>query len=101
MDEQRLSALVVGATGAVDGTYNYRGKKPRPTLGLLNRRLSHQSHIHGFINYVITLGFGVSQTKAIMTLVSGIPMGPTPASSAEVTQEFPANVEELEFPFFP
>lgn len=82
-----MLSLVVGATGAVGGTYNY-GKKPRPTLEAFEQKafssaLSHQSHIHGFINYVITLGFGVSQTKAIMTLVSGIPMGPTPASSAE------------------
>ncbi|EGW08711.1 N-acetylneuraminate lyase [Cricetulus griseus] len=50
--------------------------------------------IQRFINYVIKLGFGVSQTKAIMTLVSGIPMGPPRLPLQKATQEFTANAKD-------
>nr|KAF6349127.1 hypothetical protein mMyoMyo1_011683 [Myotis myotis] len=81
VDGQLLSALVMGATGAVGSTYNYLGKKTNQMLEAYERKdfssaLNYQLCIQRFINFVIKLGFGVSQTKAIMTLVSGIPMGP-------------------------
>lgn len=51
------------------------------------------------------LGFGVSQTKAIMTLVSGIPMGPPRLPLQKATQEFTAKAEaklkSLDFLPFP
>ncbi|XP_077934209.1 N-acetylneuraminate lyase isoform X4 [Halichoerus grypus] len=63
VDEQLLSALVMGATGAV--------------------------------------GFGVSQTKAIMTLVSGIPMGPPRPPLQKASREFiddaKAKLKSLDF----
>ncbi|XP_013207941.1 N-acetylneuraminate lyase [Microtus ochrogaster] len=79
VDEQLLSGLIMGANGAFC--------------------------IQRFINHVIKLGFGVSQTKAIMTLVSGIPMGPPRLPLQKATQEFTAKAEaklkSLDFLPFP
>ncbi|XP_014638855.1 PREDICTED: N-acetylneuraminate lyase isoform X5 [Ceratotherium simum simum] len=49
--------------------------------------------IQRFINFVVKLGFGVSQTKAIMTLVSGIPMGPPRLPLQKASREFTDNAE--------
>lgn len=110
VDEQLLSALVLGATGAVGSTYNYLGKKTNQMLEAFEQKdlasaLNYQFRIQRFINYVTKLGFGVSQTKAIMTLVSGIPMGPPRLPLQKATQEFTANAEaklkSLNFLSFP
>ncbi|GAB1285549.1 N-acetylneuraminate lyase [Apodemus speciosus] len=159
VDEQLLSALIMGATGAVGSTYNYLGKKTNQMLEAFEQKdfasaLSYQFCIQRFINYVIKLattlasnseihlpllpkagikgvcatmtkdnqtfytlmrnrirpadggrGFGVSQTKAIMTLVSGIPMGPPRLPLQKASQEFTANAEaklkSLNFLSFP
>ncbi|KAJ8794835.1 hypothetical protein J1605_018828 [Eschrichtius robustus] len=98
VDEQLLSALVMGATGAVGSTYNYLGKKTNQMLEAFERKdfssaLSHQFCIQRFINFVVKLGFGVSQTKAIMTLVSGIPMGPPRLPLQKASREFTDNAE--------
>nr|XP_023496458.1 N-acetylneuraminate lyase isoform X7 [Equus caballus] len=105
VDEQLLSALVMGATGAVgrmccflSSTYNYLGKKTNQMLEAFERKdfssaLNHQFCIQRFINFVVKLGFGVSQTKAIMTLVSGIPMGPPRLPLQKASREFTDNAE--------
>ncbi|XP_036128742.1 N-acetylneuraminate lyase isoform X1 [Molossus molossus] len=98
VDEQLLSALVMGATGAVGSTYNYLGKKTNQMLEAFERKdlssaLNYQFCIQRFINFVLKLGFGVSQTKAIMTLVSGIPMGPPRLPLQRASKEFTDNVE--------
>ncbi|OWK57254.1 N-acetylneuraminate lyase [Lonchura striata] len=41
-----------------------------------------------FLNFVIKLGFGVAQTKALMTSVSGIPMGPPRLPLVDASSEF-------------
>ncbi|XP_063096253.1 N-acetylneuraminate lyase isoform X2 [Cavia porcellus] len=106
VDEQLLSGLVMGATGAVGSTYNYLGKKTNQLLEAFERKdfssaLSYQFCIQRFINFVIKLGFGVAQTKAIMTLVSGIPMGPPRLPLQEATREFTdsaaAKLKSLDF----
>ncbi|KAG8517163.1 N-acetylneuraminate lyase [Galemys pyrenaicus] len=103
---QLLSALVIGATGAVGSTYNYLGKKTNQMLEAFERKdfssaLNYQFCIQRFINFVIKLGFGVSQTKAIMTLVSGIPMGPPrlplQKASREFTDSAKAKLKSLDF----
>uniref|UniRef100_A0A8C8YJ17 N-acetylneuraminate lyase n=1 Tax=Prolemur simus TaxID=1328070 RepID=A0A8C8YJ17_PROSS len=95
VDEQLLSALVMGATGAVGSTYNYLGKKTNQMLEAFEQKdfsvaLNYQSH---FLIYFSCLGFGVSQTKAIMTLVSGIPMGPPRLPLQKASREFTDNAE--------
>ncbi|XP_009190267.1 N-acetylneuraminate lyase isoform X6 [Papio anubis] len=106
VDEQLLSALVMGATGAVGSTYNYLGKKTNQMLEAFERKdlslaLNYQFCIQRFINFVVKLGFGVSQTKAIMTLVSGIPMGPPrlplQKASREFTDSAEAKLKSLDF----
>ncbi|XP_037362223.1 N-acetylneuraminate lyase isoform X1 [Talpa occidentalis] len=106
VDEQLLSALVMGATGAVGSTYNYLGKKTNQMLEAFERKdfssaLSYQFCIQRFINFVVKLGFGVSETKAIMTLVSGIPMGPPrlplQKASREFTDSAKARLKSLDF----
>ncbi|XP_054567940.1 N-acetylneuraminate lyase isoform X3 [Eptesicus fuscus] len=98
VDEQLLSALVMGATGAVGSTYNYLGQKTNQMLEAYERKdlssaLNYQFCIQRFINFVVKLGFGVSQTKAIMTLVSGIPMGPPRLPLQRASKEFIDNAE--------
>uniref|UniRef100_A0A8D1CPL3 N-acetylneuraminate lyase n=3 Tax=Sus scrofa TaxID=9823 RepID=A0A8D1CPL3_PIG len=98
VDEQLLSALVMGATGAVGSTYNYLGRKTNQMLEAFERKdfssaLNHQFCIQRFINFVVKLGFGVSQTKAIMTLVSGIPMGPPRLPLQKASREFTDNAK--------
>jgi N-acetylneuraminate lyase len=46
-----------------------------------------------FFIYFSCLGFGVSQTKAIMTIVSGIPMGPPRLPLQRATREFTDHAE--------
>uniref|UniRef100_A0A8I5SZW8 N-acetylneuraminate lyase n=1 Tax=Pongo abelii TaxID=9601 RepID=A0A8I5SZW8_PONAB len=103
VDEQLLSALVMGATGAVGSTYNYLGKKTNQMLEAFERKdfslaLNYQSC---FLIYFSRLGFGVSQTKAIMTLVSGISMGPPrlplQKASREFTDSAEAKLKSLDF----
>nr|XP_020025117.1 N-acetylneuraminate lyase isoform X1 [Castor canadensis]XP_020025121.1 N-acetylneuraminate lyase isoform X1 [Castor canadensis] len=98
VDEQLLSGLVMGATGAVGSTYNYLGKKTNQMLEAFERKdfssaLNYQFCIQRFINFVVKLGFGVSQTKAIMTIVSGIPMGPPRLPLQRATREFTDHAE--------
>ena len=45
------------------------------------------------VSFLFFLGFGVSQTKAIMTLVSGIPMGPPRLPLQKASREFIDNAE--------
>ncbi|NWV57170.1 NPL lyase, partial [Daphoenositta chrysoptera] len=93
VDEQLLGALAVGANGAVGSTYNYLGRKTnlmlqafaKPDLALAQK---YQFLIGEFLNFVIKLGFGVAQTKAVMTFVSGIPMGPPRLPLVDASSEF-------------
>lgn len=54
-------------------------------------KVDSASHVSSFI--FSCLGFGVSQTKAIMTLVSGIPMGPPRLPLQKASREFTDNAE--------
>ncbi|XP_067997449.1 N-acetylneuraminate lyase [Melanerpes formicivorus] len=93
VDEQLLGALAIGANGAVGSTYNYLGQKTnlmlqafaKPDLVLARR---YQFLTGEFLNFVIKLGFGVAQTKAVMTSVSGIPMGPPRPPLIDASEEF-------------
>ncbi|XP_072504543.1 N-acetylneuraminate lyase isoform X2 [Notamacropus eugenii] len=98
VDEQLLSALAMGATGAVGSTYNYLGKKTNQMLEAFERQdlslaLNYQLYIQKFMNYVIKLGLGVAQTKAIITLVSGIQMGPPRLPLQKASREFTLSAE--------
>ena len=48
---------------------------------------------HSVLMYFLCVGFGVPQTKAIMTLVSGIPMGPPRLPLRKASKEFTDNAE--------
>ncbi|KAM6077403.1 N-acetylneuraminate lyase isoform 1-T1 [Theristicus caerulescens] len=93
VDEQLLSALAIGADGAVGSTYNYFGRQTnlmlqafaKPDLALARK---YQFLTGEFLNFVIKLGFGVAQTKAVMTFVSGIPMGPPRLPLVDASEEF-------------
>nr|KAF6397441.1 N-acetylneuraminate pyruvate lyase [Rousettus aegyptiacus] len=94
---QRQFAFLFGVD-ELFSTYNYLGKKTNQMLEAFERKdfssaLNCQFCIQRFINFVIKLGFGVSQTKAIMTLVSGIPMGPPRLPLQKASREFTDNVK--------
>ncbi|XP_032552170.1 N-acetylneuraminate lyase isoform X3 [Chiroxiphia lanceolata] len=98
VDEQLLGALAVGANGAVGSTYNYLGRQTnlmleafaKPDLVLARK---YQFLTGEFLNFVIKLGFGVAQTKAVMTFVSGIPMGPPRLPLLGASEEFIAKAK--------
>ncbi|POI31788.1 hypothetical protein CIB84_004461 [Bambusicola thoracicus] len=109
VDEQLLSALAIGANGAVGrlqkmyflffgSTYNYLGRKTnlmlqafaKPDLALARK---YQFLMGEFLSFVIKLGFGVAQTKAVMTSVSGIPMGPPRLPLVSASEEFIAKAK--------
>ncbi|XP_027550387.1 N-acetylneuraminate lyase isoform X2 [Neopelma chrysocephalum] len=98
VDEQLLGALAVGANGAVGSTYNYLGRQTnlmleafaKPDLALARK---YQFLTGEFLNFVIKLGFGVAQTKAVMTFVSGIPMGPPRLPLLGASEEFIAKAK--------
>ncbi|XP_043555467.1 N-acetylneuraminate lyase isoform X1 [Chiloscyllium plagiosum] len=80
-DELLLSAIVLGASGAVGSTYNYMGSLCNKMLTYAERgdydsAREHQAVIQEFVGSMSRLGFGVAENKATMTLVSGIPLGP-------------------------
>ncbi|NXE99928.1 NPL lyase, partial [Menura novaehollandiae] len=93
VDEQLLGALAVGANGAVGSTYNYLGRQTnlmlqafaKPDLALAQK---YQFLTGEFLNFVIKLDFGVAQTKAVITFVSGIPMGPPRLPLVDASNEF-------------
>uniref|UniRef100_A0A8C0BI59 N-acetylneuraminate lyase n=1 Tax=Buteo japonicus TaxID=224669 RepID=A0A8C0BI59_9AVES len=74
-------------------TYNYLGRKAnlmlqafaKPDLALAQK---YQFLTGEFLNFVIKLGFGVAQTKAVMSFVSGIPMGPPRLPLVDASEEF-------------
>ncbi|XP_062437071.1 N-acetylneuraminate lyase isoform X2 [Rhea pennata] len=93
VDEQLLSALAIGANGAVGSTYNYLGQKNNMMLQAFAQHdlalaRKYQFLTGEFLNFVMKLGFGVAQTKAIMTSVSGIPMGPPRFPLVKASEEF-------------
>ncbi|XP_059710500.1 N-acetylneuraminate lyase isoform X2 [Haemorhous mexicanus] len=93
VDEQLLGALALGVNGAVGSTYNYLGRQTnlmlqafaKPDFALAQQ---YQFLTGEFLNFVIKLGFGVAQTKAVMTSVSGIPMGPPRLPLVAASSEF-------------
>ncbi|NWI96253.1 NPL lyase, partial [Pitta sordida] len=98
VDEQLLSALAVGADGAVGSTYNYLGRQTNLMLQAFAKAdlalaQQYQFLIGEFLSFVIKLGFGVAQTKAVVTLVSGIPMGPPRLPLVAASEEFTAKAK--------
>ncbi|XP_053247090.1 N-acetylneuraminate lyase isoform X2 [Podarcis raffonei] len=98
VDEQLLAALAMGATGAVGSTYNYLGKANNSMLeafakGDLSLAQKYQCSTQEVISFFIAQGFGVAETKAIVTLLSGIPMGPPRLPLSSASEEFIANVK--------
>ncbi|NXX15562.1 NPL lyase, partial [Podargus strigoides] len=79
--------------GFFGSTYNYLGRKTnlmlqafaKPDLVLARK---YQFLTGEFLNFVIKLGFGIAQTKAVMTFVSGIPMGPPRLPLVDASKEF-------------
>ncbi|KAL7984787.1 hypothetical protein Chor_003357, partial [Crotalus horridus] len=69
VDEQLLSSLVIGANGAVG-------------------RSKQEFCIQEFLGFLISLGFGVPHIKAVMTIFSGIPMGPPRLPLSPVSDDF-------------
>uniref|UniRef100_A0A8D2J2W8 N-acetylneuraminate lyase n=1 Tax=Varanus komodoensis TaxID=61221 RepID=A0A8D2J2W8_VARKO len=89
-----------------NSTYNYFGKANNLMLeafvrGDLHSAQKHQVYLRVFymVFVFLLIGFGVPQIKAVMTLVSGIPMGPPRlpllSASAEFIDEVKAKLESL------
>ncbi|KAM4722491.1 N-acetylneuraminate lyase [Rhinophrynus dorsalis] len=81
VDEQLLGALVFGAHGAVGSTYNYLGKITNNMLtafneGNLEKARGIENNVQKFVTWVFHLGWGLAEFKDIMSLVSGIQLGP-------------------------
>ncbi|XP_032884080.1 N-acetylneuraminate lyase isoform X2 [Amblyraja radiata] len=96
-DELLLSAMVLGATGAVGSTYNYFGNLNKKMLSYFEKQdynlaREQQAIVQEFIGYVSSLGFGVAENKATMMLVSGIPLGPPRLPLLKCSEEKKAQI---------
>ncbi|CAI9596614.1 unnamed protein product [Staurois parvus] len=81
VDEQLLGSLVFGAHGAVGSTYNYLGSTTHKMLaafeeGNLKKAREIQCKIQEFMAFVFALGWGLPEFKNIMSVTSGIDLGP-------------------------
>ncbi|MCJ8734636.1 hypothetical protein PDJAM_G00237670 [Pangasius djambal] len=81
VDEQLLGALALGVNGAVGSTYNYVGYFMNRMLSAFEKGdLSLAQHLQFKLQDVITfsnsLGFDLAMNKQVMSLCSGLPMGP-------------------------
>ncbi|XP_018430770.1 PREDICTED: N-acetylneuraminate lyase [Nanorana parkeri] len=81
VDEQLLGGLAFGAHGAVGSTYNYLGSTTNKMLaafekGDLQKAREIQCKVQEFVAFVFALGWGLPDFKHIMSLVSGIDLGP-------------------------
>uniref|UniRef100_A0A8C7A1D2 N-acetylneuraminate lyase n=1 Tax=Nothoprocta perdicaria TaxID=30464 RepID=A0A8C7A1D2_NOTPE len=97
VDEVRAS-LAFAIFIVIFSTYNYLGQKNNMMLQAfaqhdLSLARKYQFLTGEFLNFVIKLGFGVAQTKAVMTFVSGIPMGPPRFPLVKASEEFIANAK--------
>lgn len=80
-DEILLSALALGAVGAVGSTYNfiaplYRQIIERFDQGDLAAARGHQAHAQRLVQILIDSGNGIACGKALMALLGGIDCGP-------------------------
>ncbi|XP_078074447.1 N-acetylneuraminate lyase isoform X3 [Mustelus asterias] len=96
-DELLLSAMVLGASGAVGSTYNYIGNLCNKMLTVTERgdfitAREHQAVVQEFIGSVSRFGFGVAENKVTMMLVSGIPLGPPRLPLLECSEEKRAKI---------
>ncbi|XP_059840474.1 N-acetylneuraminate lyase isoform X2 [Hypanus sabinus] len=96
-DEILLSAIALGATGAVGSTYNYVGKLYNQMLMDIERgdyksARERQAVVQEFIGYVNKLGFGVAENKTTMMLFSGIPLGPPRLPLLKCSEEKAAKI---------
>ncbi|XP_064415992.1 N-acetylneuraminate lyase isoform X2 [Latimeria chalumnae] len=62
-------------------TYNYQGKLMNNMLAAFEKKdydlaRQYQFQAQEFLHFAIKLGFGVAENKCVMSLVSGIPLGP-------------------------
>lgn len=80
-DEQVMAGLLMGADTCVGSTYNYALKLYQRIFDACKRgdvktarELQYKSQ--KYITHLVSVGFDVGVDKAVMTLVSGIEMGP-------------------------
>ncbi|KAM9475986.1 N-acetylneuraminate lyase [Clarias gariepinus] len=81
VDEQLLGGLTMGVGGAVGSTYNYVGDFMNKMLsafekGDLALAQNLQFKLQDVMTYANSLGFNLSMNKEMMSLCSGLPMGP-------------------------
>ncbi|CAN9500523.1 unnamed protein product [Ophioblennius macclurei] len=81
VDEQLLSALVLGANGAVGSTYNYVGRSFKNLLsafesGNLAEAKTIQLKLQELLGYAMNIGFDVGVNKQLMSEISGLSLGP-------------------------
>ncbi|XP_027016474.1 N-acetylneuraminate lyase [Tachysurus fulvidraco] len=81
VDEQLLGALALGVNGAVGSTYNYVGYFMNKMLsafekGDLTLARSLQFKLQDVLTFANGLGFDLAMNKQVMSVCSGLPMGP-------------------------
>ncbi|KAK5870120.1 hypothetical protein PBY51_024780 [Eleginops maclovinus] len=81
VDEQLLSALVLGANGAAGSTYNYVGCQFNKMLaafekGELIQARTIQFQLQELLDFAMKLGFDLGVNKQLMIDVSGLSLGP-------------------------
>ncbi|KAJ7992981.1 hypothetical protein DPEC_G00267710 [Dallia pectoralis] len=81
MDEQLIGALAMGANGAVGSTYNYLGSRVNKLMSAFNEgdlpmARTIQFQVQDILCYAMDLGFDLAVNKQLMSVVSGLVLGP-------------------------
>ncbi|XP_058891235.1 N-acetylneuraminate lyase-like isoform X1 [Acipenser ruthenus] len=92
VDEQLLSALVLGAHGAVGSTYNYMGSVVNGMLAAFEKGDVAQARKIQFqtqevLSFAFQLGFDLAVNKQLMLVLSGLPLGPPRLPLLQGSQE--------------
>ncbi|KAE8294279.1 N-acetylneuraminate lyase [Larimichthys crocea] len=81
MDEQLIAALAMGANGAVGSTYNYIGSNMNELIsafekGDIAKARTIQFKMQELLSFAMKLGFDLGVNKQLMSVVSGLCLGP-------------------------
>ncbi|KAK1165042.1 N-acetylneuraminate lyase [Acipenser oxyrinchus oxyrinchus] len=99
VDEQLLSALVLGAHGAVGSTYNYMGSVVNGMLAAFEKGDVAQARKIQFqtqevLSFAFQLGFDLAVNKQLMLVLSGLPLGPPRLPLLQGSQEHAEQIRD-------
>lgn len=106
VDEQLLSALVMGANGAVGSTYNYVGSHVNELLaafasGDLDLARTIQYKVQELLRYAMHTGFDLGVNKQLMCEISNLSLGPPRLPVEQCSASHAQSIKQKYLSIFP